>query len=423
MKKKLSFLTAAFVLLYSSSAFAASFADMPSEDSKYYSAMEYAINNKIVNGDGNMLNPSSKVTRAEAAAMLCRALSLTEQADLSSVTDVSESDWYYSSFARAVKAGLLSPFDGKLLPESALDYESACALLKRAFPTASPASLGEKPASVTRADFILWLCDCMNSPTEPSSDASDTANASEQVTESATQAPSESAEVASYRKQAEEIRIVALGILSDGTYYTKTPVYRDEFSSSGSGGGSGSSSSGSRPSSGGSSSGGSSGGSSDEDEPTNAPTSPTEAPTAAPTEAPTDAPTEPPTYTGEISNDKDNVVDDPFDDDWTGGGSGTGDSEDEDFNFDDDDIFGPTQKPSEEAEPTDIPSSDEEESEPSSDGGEATSPETGEEDKPEEETSSGDGEGDGSEGENEGSELVTANLPSLFTMMKERWFV
>lgn len=425
MKKKASLLTAAFVTLYSTCAFSAGFSDMPEEKTEYYSAFEYALNKNIIAGDGEYLMPLSPITNAQAVTILCRALNLTEKADISSVSDVSKDDWYYDYFACAVKAGLVSPKDGKLSPNAQLDGKSASVLLSKAYPNLISSS--DETPSVTRADFVLKIYNASSkteavteAATEAATEASTEASteAATEATEEATQAPTEAASLSEYEKQAQEAKNIALGVLSDGSsYVTKVLVYKDRNSSSSgtstssgsrpSGGSSGGSHSGSSSSGGSGSSGGSSSSGDDEEQATSATTAPTEATeeaTAAPTE-----PTEPPTYNGPISNDKDNTVDDPFDDGWTPGGNVDGEDEDFDIDDGDDEAESPSSNPTED-------SSEEESTEENTE--EESTEETTEE--PSEDTASPIDENSGEDSEN-GKEPSVFSLLSL--RLKERWFI
>lgn len=455
MKRKISLLTAAFMIMYSLCAFGASFSDMPGEESEYYKAIQFAVDNNIINGDGDKIMPSSPVTRAQAAVMLSRALGLTEKADISAVTDVSEGDWYSDAFACTVRKGIFTVSGGKLFPDSVLDRRSAAFLAYDAFNTSSSADysalfpIADPTAAVTRADFLLWIYNYANpssAPTEASSETASEASSnptqasseasSEAATEAVTEASSTPTVSSEYQKKAEEARQLALGILSDGTSYLPTlPVYRDGNSSAlligmvtGSYSSGGSSSRPTSPTSAPTS----------PTSPTSAPTSPT-SPTSAPTEAPTEspAPTEAPTYNGPISNDKDNIVEDPFDDGWTSDGDGEGD-----IGFDDEDIF-PTEpstsageKPSE--EPSSEPSSEsssEPSSEPGSEPGDEPSSESSSEpgsepgDEPSEDSSGepseepGDAGADGDSGETSPSESGSEEAVLLAALKKERWFV
>ena len=64
------------------------FTDMPEEDYWSYHALQSAVDNGLMQGYGGKLSPQSYLTRAQMAAMTNRAFGATEQADLSSYTDV-----------------------------------------------------------------------------------------------------------------------------------------------------------------------------------------------------------------------------------------------------------------------------------------------------------------------------------------------
>ncbi len=364
MKRYGALATAFFVLMFSLSVCAASFSDMPSTDSEYYDALNYAISQGYLTGSDGKIMPNDNVTRAQAAAIFVRMAKLTDKANLSNVPDVISDAWYYDVMACAVQAGLFTAKDGKLYPDANLTRAEAFVLIYKAQLTSfagEAASLegvsdisslsaeaktalsvlvgtnvltlssgkAEPDKSITRAELALWIYNASKVKTTQS-----TETPSEEATEATTEAATES----TYSQQAAEAMQLALGILSDGTsYITTSPIYRDGmtiiWNNGGSSGSSSSSSSGSSSSggssSGGSSSGGSSSGGSSSDSDDDSSSS-TEAATSA-TEKETE-PTE--TYTGTITNDNDNVVEDPF-----GDNDSSDDDEDDDFVIDDDDYF------------------------------------------------------------------------------------
>ena len=367
MKKRVALITALFMAVYSLSVFAASFSDMPEEGSEYYAALKYAADKNIVTGDGDKIMPNAHTTRAQAAAMISRAVTLPEAKSFSAA-DVSKDSWYYEPVSKMVSAGYMALSDDHAYPSRDLSRQEAFIIIQKVFKVSGEADLSAytdlsklssegrealsaltasgivkikgsaiaPDSSVTRADFVLWMYNALTLSSEKASEP--TESASEQPSEAVTEAPTQTAE----SREALEIMRVALGIRADGSSYTSFSSYRDSvqeinYSGSSSSGGS------SRPS-------GGSGGSNKPDKPTE----PTEPPTQAPTE-----PTEAPTWNGSFDNDNDNTVDDPFDDNWKPG-SGGNDDEDDDFIIPDDgdDPEEGNTRPTSPTEPTDAPSED-----------------------------------------------------------------
>ncbi len=377
LKRSIAIFIAMFVALSSVSVFAADFSDMPEKTNPNYEAIEYAVNNKIITGVDGKLSLDKSVTLAEVLTFISRVKPFGESAaDLTRVTDISPADWYYETFTKAVAAGFIAPDgDNKLNPTKVLTTEEAVTLINKAL--GSSLQLPEmKDKTATRENVVTYLY-------------------SAKPIETATEG-TENLEFTDLKaKFAQETMQVALGILPDGTSYTKVTAYVDRSSTDWTSGRpvGGSSSGSSRPSggSGGSSGGGSSDDDDEEERPTEAPTeAPTQAPEEEETQPPTQAPTEPePTepvygeYDGPIDNDKDNVIDDPFDDGWrppgygdddSEGGSGGGGFDDEDDDFIIDDADDPELFPTEgeTTAPTEAPTEDESEA-PSENESEAPS--------------------------------------------------
>lgn len=79
-----------------------SFKDFPTGWSK--EAMTAAVNNGLLVGVSDTeIQPQANLTRAELAAIVTRAFGAKTKTDISAFTDVSTSDWFYDSIAKAVK--------------------------------------------------------------------------------------------------------------------------------------------------------------------------------------------------------------------------------------------------------------------------------------------------------------------------------
>ena len=90
------------------------FSDFPNNWSS--AALKSAIENGLLTGSGDKINPSGNLTRAEMAAIVNRAFGATEMASLAGYSDVSAQAWYYSDMAKAVQMGTFQGADGKLNP-------------------------------------------------------------------------------------------------------------------------------------------------------------------------------------------------------------------------------------------------------------------------------------------------------------------
>ncbi len=382
MKRRIALLTAICMILFSLPVFGAEFTDMPPEDSRYYDAFVYAINKKLITGDGTNLNPNSYITQAEALTIISRIKPFDcDETDITGF-GVSKDKWYYSTVAKAYTLGYVTA--DTLSPEKSINRISANAIIGKVFgKTPTPWPNNEL---CTRAEFIWEIYFHAPDGKYPVTQTPDETTPTDSPSE-------ETGEFSDLKaKAAQEAMQVALGVNPDGTSYINKVVYTDDSQTDWQ---SGRVSSSSRPSSGGSNSPSSG---NDDDEPDEDETdAPTQEPTTdpdTPADEPTDAPTEPETseptygeYDGPIDNDKDNVIDDPFDDGWRPPGwngdddEGQGGWDEEDDDFDINDADDPDYEP--ETDPTDEPTSspsDEETDGPSE--SETDEPTDGETDEP-----------------------------------------
>ena len=108
------------------------FVDMPGEKHWSYDALTSAVENGILRGNGNRLNPQAPVTRAQMAAMINRVFGAEETADISSFKDIKPTDWCYEDMAKAV---VMKTFQGNgtnLYPFRNLTRQEAMTVLARA---------------------------------------------------------------------------------------------------------------------------------------------------------------------------------------------------------------------------------------------------------------------------------------------------
>lgn len=109
-----------------------SFADVAKHWAK--SDIELMASKLVVNGtSGDTFAPEAKVTRAEFAAMLVRALGLsTEDAAAGKFADVQSSDWFAADVAAANKAGLVQGFeDNTFKPNAQITRDQMAAMVVR----------------------------------------------------------------------------------------------------------------------------------------------------------------------------------------------------------------------------------------------------------------------------------------------------
>lgn len=94
-----------------------------------------AIAGGVISGTSETtVSPYKKITRAEMAAMLVRAMGSTKKTSLSSFIDISTADWYYDELSKAVAAGIVKgDGNGLMRPEAEITRQEAASILYRAF--------------------------------------------------------------------------------------------------------------------------------------------------------------------------------------------------------------------------------------------------------------------------------------------------
>jgi len=95
--------------------------------------VELMANKLIVRGvSEDRFAPDQHITRAEFAALLVRALGLTEKA-LDAFDDVTAADWFYGAVGAAAEAGLVTGFtDGSFRPHEKITREQMATMVARA---------------------------------------------------------------------------------------------------------------------------------------------------------------------------------------------------------------------------------------------------------------------------------------------------
>lgn len=133
--KKIKFITFTLsaVLLFGSSASAATFSDMPVDPSSA-TVIENAVNNSLLSGytDGTV-KPDAYITRAEMASIITRACGAFKEGDISSFADLDCNAWYYSSIAKAYEMGALSGSNGMMYPDNYITFQECFTVLSQVF--------------------------------------------------------------------------------------------------------------------------------------------------------------------------------------------------------------------------------------------------------------------------------------------------
>lgn len=115
----------------------------------------------IVTGTGNgNFEPERTVNRAEFITMIVRALGLQGVSE-GSMSDVNMNDWYYQSVNSAIKAGLVSGYDGKFRPLDSITREEMSVILANALKYRGMVfDVAEETTKFTDADSIsIWAAD------------------------------------------------------------------------------------------------------------------------------------------------------------------------------------------------------------------------------------------------------------------------
>ncbi len=96
--------------------------------------IETLANKLIVDGIANSrFAPNQSITRAEFAAFLVRALSLTPKTETTSYSDVPADKWYRDAIGAASQAGLITGYaDGSFRPEAPITREQMAVMIMRA---------------------------------------------------------------------------------------------------------------------------------------------------------------------------------------------------------------------------------------------------------------------------------------------------
>ena len=128
------------------------FSDMPNDWSS--EALSKAVENGLLTGYNGKLMPEAKLTRAQMAAIINRAFGAYVSGSLESYTDVHEGKWYRTDMAKAVQMKTFLGSNNMLNPESNITREEAFIVMARAMKL-EPS--GVMPAGFSDLDEIsIW---------------------------------------------------------------------------------------------------------------------------------------------------------------------------------------------------------------------------------------------------------------------------
>ena len=134
--------------------------DMP--DNWATEALESAMANGLLVGDGGRIMPYSPLTRAQMATIISRAFGAADEGDISAYTDVKSTDWLASSMAKAYKMGVMQGDTGKMDPNSRITREQVFSVLARALKldrqlsSTKPLKTKAKSPTGQRAQYMRW---------------------------------------------------------------------------------------------------------------------------------------------------------------------------------------------------------------------------------------------------------------------------
>ena len=121
----------ALTLGLSVSAFAQTFIDMPQNWTT--TALEIAVKNGLLKGDGERILPDDNITRAEMAAIIVRAFGATEKTNIDKYIDVEKDKWYYEELSKAVAMGAFQGDGNKMTPQVNITFQECFTVLSQVF--------------------------------------------------------------------------------------------------------------------------------------------------------------------------------------------------------------------------------------------------------------------------------------------------
>lgn len=112
------------------------------------------VDRGVVQGDGGSLNLASNVTRAEFVTMMLRALSIEPKAYSGCMSDVSGGEWYADYIQAAVDENILEGDGENAFPEDFLTREQAVKIMLKALETKMEISYSEEPLAFADSETV-----------------------------------------------------------------------------------------------------------------------------------------------------------------------------------------------------------------------------------------------------------------------------
>lgn len=115
------------------SVYAAEFPDMPNDWTTQ--SLQKAVDNGLLGGfDDGTIRPDNNITRAQMATIIVRSFGATQSSDISRFTDVSQGDWFYDAFSKAVQMQAFNGDDRNLLnPNNPITFQECFKVVASVF--------------------------------------------------------------------------------------------------------------------------------------------------------------------------------------------------------------------------------------------------------------------------------------------------
>ena len=133
---------------------------MPGNDHWSYNALNYAINNKILQGyDDGSIKPDENLTRAQAATIVIRTFDSGVHNEFLGFDDVDKSSWFYNAVKESVEKGFFVGSEGMFFPNNEITRQEAFTVIYRALGL-TPVS--EQNTFLDKQDISTWAFDAVN---------------------------------------------------------------------------------------------------------------------------------------------------------------------------------------------------------------------------------------------------------------------
>lgn len=140
--------------------YAEGFNDMPEKEHWSYNALNYAIENKILQGyDDGSIKPDENLKRAQAAAIVIRTFDSDKHNEFPGFDDVVQSSWFYDVVKESVEKGFFMGSEGKFFPDTEITRQEAFTVIYRSLgltPVSEQNNFGDKQ------DISVWASDAVN---------------------------------------------------------------------------------------------------------------------------------------------------------------------------------------------------------------------------------------------------------------------